>query len=279
MNPLQERRSILLHGALIYAGTSLLALSPFLAGGIPAGGYSPSPSLSVPYVLLLFFLATAALIFALKRTKGGAVFEALFTLALLSGAWFLADVFLPEGAALVAGSAAILARFAVKNVLVSNLTLAVGIAGIAAGIGASIAPTALLVVLTVLVFYDIVAVYKTGHMVRMFRDLSSRGVLMAFAITPLRAGDLLRPAKSLDGAGGEAFFLGTGDVALPVMFAASVAATGLLHAAAAAAGSVAGFLLMFRLFTGQGRRRPMPALPPIALGTVAAYLLSLLFTN
>lgn len=267
-----QRREILWHGIWVFIGTAMLSLM-----GVnqlePLSSYQPSNAISVPYFLVVFFLATLALLFALRVTKKSAVFEILFTIAILSGAWFIADIFLPETWALIVGSLVIVLRFVWKSVLSMNVTLAIGIAGISAAIGSGLSPNGVLIILTVLVFYDIVAVYKTRHMVRMFRDLVARGVLFAFALTPLHRKNLL--AKT-DAPKNEALLLGTGDVALPMMLAVSAARVNMLHGLAVVIGAAAGFALMFTLFLKQDRRRPMPALPPIALGSVVAYLFSLI---
>ena len=268
------KRSILIHGLLMFALTSGLALGAVAA--LAARGefsYTPSPAVSAPYFLVLFFMATLALLFALRVTKSGAIFAILFTIAMVSGAWFLADIFLPGSLALIVGSVVILARFRWKKVAVLNLTMAIGIAGISSSIAADLSLNAVLVILTVLAFYDIVAVYATKHMVTMFRELAARGSVFAFVLTPLEPKALLGPVPE---AGERALFLGTGDVAMSVILAVSVAAGGLLKGVCVAIGAMIGFCLMFALFNRQGRRRPMPALPPIALGSVLGYLISFL---
>lgn len=271
--PKGEQVSILTHGLATFAfvgGLSLLAASKAGLGG----GYAPSAAVSVPYILTIFFITTILLLLALKTIKRPAVFEAMFTIAMLSGAWFIADIYLSPGLALVAGSVVVLIRFVWKSALAMNFSLAVGIAGIASGIAADLSPNAVLILLVVLSFYDIVAVYRTKHMVKMFRELSSRGVVFAFLLTPLRLGDLLAPADS--GSGRPGMLLGTGDVALPIMLSAAALRTGTVPAVASLGGAAAGFAAMYMLFLAQPKRAPMPALPPIALGSILAYLLSLL---
>ncbi len=268
------RLSALIHGLLIFAAT--LGLAVFGTAAIMLRGqsaYAPSNPVSVPYFLTLFFLATLILLAALKVTKRGEVFEVLFTVAMLSGAWFLADVFLPGGAALVAGSAVILIRYAWKRVGWVNFSMVLGIAGVAVSVGSSLSANGAVIVLMILAFYDIVAVYATKHMVRLFRDLTSRGAIFAFLLTPLDPRNLLKPAKDA-AVDGKTMFLGTGDVALPAILAASAARIHPVHGAAVTLGAMSGFFLMYVLFFRQGRRAPMPALPPIALGSILGYLLS-----
>lgn len=270
--PKGEQRSILWHGILIFFATGGLTIAAAQRAGF-SGGYAPSMAISVPYMLTVVFLGTMMLILALKTIRKPAIFQALFTFAMLSGAWFIADIYLRPELALIAGSLVVLLRFLWKSVLSANLTLAVGVAGIAASIGADLAPNAVLILLAALSFYDIVAVYRTGHMVKMFRALTSRGVVLAFTLTPFRFRDLVaRP----DGASSRAMLLGTGDVAVPAMLAAAALRVGVVPAVASLAGAAAGFALMFMLFLAQPKRAPMPALPPIALGASLGYLLSLL---
>ncbi len=271
--PKGEQRSILWHGILMFFATGGLAVAAAQKAGF-SGGYAPSAAISVPYVLSIVFLGTVMLVLALKTVKKPAVFQALFTFAMLSGAWFVADIYLRPELALVAGSLAILLRFAWKTVLTANFTLVVGVAGIAASIAADLSPNAILVVLAVLSFYDIVAVYRTRHMVKMFRALTSHGVVLAFILPPLRLRELL--ARPDGDAPGRGMLLGTGDVAVPAMLAAAALRVGVVPAVASIAGAAAGFALMFMLFLAQPKRAPMPALPPIALGATLGYLASLL---
>jgi presenilin-like A22 family membrane protease len=177
--------------------------------------------------------------------------------------------------ALIVGSAVVLVRFVWKTPLAMNASLAVGIAGVSASLGTELAPNAVLVFLTVLSFYDIVAVYRTGHMVRMFRELSARGVVFAFMLTPLRWRAMSAPAIHDDGAR-RPMFLGTGDVALPVMLSASALRVGPVPAVLSLTGAAIGFAAMYLLFLAQPKRSPMPALPPIALGSILGYLASVL---
>lgn len=269
--PKGEQWSILAHGLLVFFVTGGLALAAG-AKTIVRGGYVPSAAVTVPYVLMLFLFATAMLMLALRAFKRPIVFESLFALTMLAGAWFLADIFFTPGLALAVGSGAILLRFAWKSVFAANLVLAIGIAGIAASVASSLSPNAVVILLTVLSFYDIVAVYRTKHMVKMFRDLTARGVVFAFTLTPLAPRTLLSSAAPE----GRGMLLGTGDVALPAILAASALRAGPVHAASALGGAAAGFALMFMLFLAQPRRAPIPALPPIALGAAGAYLVSLL---
>lgn len=268
----KERREILLHGLAVFA--SCFALTAAAAGHVLSrgGSYQPSPAAEVPYFLALFMLATALILLLIRTRGGGWLLEATFSVAMLFGAWLVADVFLPSPWSLVAGSLLLAARFTFRNAAVSNLALVAGISGISGSIAVGLSPNALVIVLTMLAFYDIVAVYATKHMVRMFRGLVARGVVLAFVLTRLKREDLLAPSDRPSAA----MLLGTGDVALPAMLVASSLRYGAAPAIGSALGAMAGFVLMFSLFLGQERRRPMPALPPIALGAILGHFTGLL---
>ncbi len=268
---MMRQRQILIHGLLVFIVTGGLALAAG-AKTIVRGGYVPSVAVSVPFFLAIFLFATLLLLFVLRVFKRPEIFEAIFALTMLSGAWFLADIYLSPGLALLAGSAIILLRFAWKTVFSANLSLAIGIAGLAASVASGLSATSVLLLLTVLSFYDIVAVYRTRHMVTMFRALASRGALFAFTLTPLAPRALLAPPSPDRGVA-----LGTGDVALPVMLAVSALRSGPVQAVSTLGGAALGFVLMTALFYAQPKRAALPALPPIALGAALGYLVSLLF--
>lgn len=267
-----DQRGVLEHGLLIFAVTCGVAI---LGAAASAPTELVATSVSVPYALALVLVGTACLLLALRFTKGGKFFEALFSIAMLTGAWYLFDLVFPRPWGLLAAGAMILARVRFKNVWVFNLTMAIGIAGIAASAASDLSANAVLTIFTFLAFYDIVAVYATGHMVRMFRGMASRGVLLAFVLPPFSAPTLAEQIATSTKSS-KTFYLGTGDVALPAMLAAAAVRGGIAHGLFAAVGSLVGYALMFDLFTKQKERRPMPALPPIALGTAVGYLLSLI---
>jgi presenilin-like A22 family membrane protease len=72
--------------------------------------------------------------------------------------------------------------------------------------------------------------------------------------------------------------LGTGDVAFPMLFIASLINYSVELSIIAALGSIVGATLVFYLLTIQKNKRPMPALPPIAICTILPVALRLMFT-
>lgn len=227
------------------------------------------PSAVLVNFLLSFAIATLILLVLLKIFRGPLIFGLLFSFLLFTAIWFLASLIMPNGPALAFAAFFTLARLVVPVVIISNLTIILGIAGISALVGAGFPWPTVLLLLLALSIYDYIAVYKTGHMVTMFKNLLERGVILALIIPEHLKTQIthLRYVKLGEGF----FFLGTGDLALPTIFAVSAYFTSPRLGIGAAIGSLFGLLLMNLLFI-LGRKRPLPALPPIALGTVLGFL-------
>lgn len=217
--------------------------------------------------LLSFLLVTAFLLLIIKTIRYRIVFEVIFGLSIFLGVWFISSLVLPEFAFPLA---IILTgiRYAAPYIIVQNVLLALGIAGVATAIGMSVTWTTMAAVLVVLAIYDVIAVYGTGHMVTMFKGLSEQGVIFAL-ILPERPRLLLRRLREVNHNEGF-FFLGTGDLALPSVFIASASYVGMPYAVGAAIGSLVGLVATNVLFVFM-KKRPMPALPPIAIGTLLGF--------
>lgn len=252
--------------ALALTETIALATTPYFQR-VPVAVVPPS--LILINFLLSFAVATLVLLILLKIFRGPLIFALLFSFFIFTAIWFLASLILPDGPALAFAAFFTLARLLVPVVIVSNLTIILSIAGISAVVGAGFPWPTVLLLLLVLSIYDFIAVYKTGHMITMFKNLLERGVILALIVPEHFSTQVthLREVKPKEGF----FFLGTGDLALPTIFAVSAYFTSPRLGFGAAIGSLFGILLMNLLFT-LGRRRPLPALPPIALGTILGFL-------
>jgi len=162
----------------------------------------------------------------------------------------------------------------IRNVLVHNLGIIFGISGIAAVFGLSISVNFGLILLVVLSVYDIVAVYVTKHMVTMARKMVEGGAIFGFLI-PFEFKGFFYGKNEAQAKVGENFMiLGSGDIGLPLIFAASLVRISLASAIITAAFSVLGLFLTHIIFINQEKRRAMAALPPIATLTIIGYLIT-----
>jgi len=237
--------------------------------------YAPSEPISLWYFLLMLALVTLFMLLLVRRVKTRLPFEIFFTLAIFAGIWFLADIWLTGSLGIIAAAAVMLLKYIYKRVWWQNLVMILGICGIVVSVGLSIPWLTALIILVVLSFYDIVAVYFTRHMVELFKGLLERGVVFAL-ILPVKIKAILGPVRNIR-AGENVMLLGTGDLALPAIMVSSLVRLSVPQAACAAAGAIIGFVLMQSIFLRQKRKRPMPALPPIAALTLIGFLLAYLF--
>lgn len=268
----KRQNSIIVQTILALMAAEILALSAVVRVGArqAAGGVQEAAmaAISAPQLLSAFFLSTLLLLFfirVLRRSR--IVFEALFALSIFLGNWAFFEVYWPSAAFFAALFVAVL-RYGLPRIIVHNLVLITALAGISAAIGRAISWQSMIMVLSILAVYDVISVYGTRHMVTTFKGLLERGVVFALVI-PERPRQLfarLRSAKAGEGF----FFLGSGDVALPTLFVASAAREGITLGIGAAVGALVGLFFTDILFEW-GRKRPMPALPPIALGTMAGF--------
>lgn len=220
--------------------------------------------------VLIFAVATLFMIFLARLPRGkGFLFRALFILAVWWGGALVLSVWMSDITALAFMTIAILVWLLRANVLLHNILVMLGISGIASVFGLRFSPGAIVIFLIIFAVYDVIAVYKTKHMVRLARSmLESRAI---FAVIVPEKISYFR-SRMRDVAPGKGFMmLGGGDIAFPLMLASSVSITSLANAFIIIAFSFIGLTASFALFFLLGRK-PMPALPPIAALAVLGFL-------
>src|SRR3989338_5018752 len=164
-----------------------------------------------------------------------------------------------------------------KNVLVHNVGIILGVAGIGSLLGLAISPKTVAIAMVVLSFYDIIAVYVTGHMVKMARAMMDSGATFGFIIPSRLSGFLFhkQEAQAQVGTGSQFMILGSGDIGLPVILASSVVRYSVGGAIVVAMFSLIGLFITHLIFVNQRERKPMAALPPIATMSIIGYLVAL----
>jgi len=222
-------------------------------------------------VILVLFL-----IFIVRRFKSvsSVFFKVFLTFVVFAGAQeMLAIWFSPFISAFIAVLLLIL-FWLFNNVFLQDLVMVLTFAGVGAVLGISLAPGTVILILVILSFYDIIAVYKTRHMVELAEAMIQSRAIFGFVVPATFGGFKERMAQV---APGEQFMiLGSGDVILPLLLSASLVRISLNQSVIVAFFSALGLFLMHLIFTNQKIRRPMAALPPIALATIIGYLISLL---
>ena len=225
-------------------------------------------------IMVISFFVVSRLI--TRKPRWGAILLRVFMfLIVFSGIQLVLATFVSWSINLIVSLLLTLAMWYWPRVITHNVAMSLALAGIAAVIGLSITPIVGLFVLATLSLYDIIAVYRTGHMVQLARTMIASGAVFGFII-PRRWHNffLFRDQARI---GDEFMVLGSGDIALPVMFVCSVVTHSLISAAIVGLFASLGLLLTHLIFVNQSQRRAMAALPPIAMMTILGYAVSLLF--
>jgi presenilin-like A22 family membrane protease len=197
--------------------------------------------------------------------------------ALVTGLRFVLSPWMPQPLDLLAALLSVLFVWRVPIVFVHDLAILGGIAGVAAMLGLSLTPLVACGLLSALSVYDIVSVYRTRHMVTLAGRMMTSGAVAGFLL-PARFRDFFtRRDEAIRSR--SVMLLGSGDIALPLMLAASAVSQSVTAAVCTALGAVAGLVAMVWLFSRQDRPSPMAALPPIAATAIAGYLVALIITS
>lgn len=224
-------------------------------------------------ISLAFFVIFMLVIIRFKRFTAG-LLKFFLLLVVFSGSQVVIGSIASSPWDLVWALAIAAVFLSVHNVLVHDISIALGIAGISGILGISISPETVVILLIVLSFYDIVAVYWTKHMVYMAQGMIESGAIFGFVI-PFEWKDMLYHKSEARKKIGEKFMiLGSGDIGLPLIMASSLAVISLKQAAITAGFSLIGLFLTHLIFINQSNKRPMAALPPIATLTIIGYLVS-----
>ena len=226
---------------------------------------------------LLYFLLITLFIFLiskfLKVEKGkGIIFKAIFVFATFWGGALLFSLWLPDPLALILIGTLIFWWLKKPIILVHNLILIFGIAGLGGILGLRLSPLIVILLLIVFSIYDFIAVYKTKHMIKMAKEMIEAGAILGL-IVPQKISDFRANLKEVR-PGGEFLILGGGDIAFPLLFCSSLIPTGILNSLIVALFSLIGLFAGFYFFTKQKIRQPIPALPPIALFSIIGYLIT-----
>lgn len=235
--------------------------------------------------LLGLAIAVIFVLLFLKFSKESAfLFKIFFYLAIFVGcqAFFsiiVSDIELSYLLAFVI----VLLRIFVPKIWLHNLVIVLGIGGVSAILGLGIPWPGIIAILLILSIYDFIAVYKTKHMIYMFKGMAERGVFFSF-IFPQNFSDIksnirqvqipsaaLKKGERLPFSKRRFMFLGTGDIALPSVFAVSALFLGLKFSVLIIVGSLFG--LAFIYLSMLKKPRAIPALPPIALFSILFFLL------
>jgi len=140
-------------------------------------------------------------------------FRVMESLAVFTTSWIVIDALIPE-MGLMFAILLIAIRLAFKeNIWLKNLASVFAVAGAGSLIGISMGIMPVLLFIFLLSIYDLIAVFKTKHMVTMAKAIISENLAFTFTI----------PTKD------HSFQLGTGDLVIPLVFSVAVFAVAMPH--------------------------------------------------
>lgn len=233
--------------------------------------FSLSDIVSVVILIALFVLAFK------YRRAGNLLFNLFLIFIVFGGAQFVVGSFLVPPWDFFLAIFVLFFFIAVKNVFMHNAGVILGIAGIGALAGLSVSPNTAVMFLVILSFYDILAVYKTKHMVQMAKSMLESGAVFGFLIPSGFKGFFSNKKEARAQMGDGFMILGSGDTAVPLILASSLVKISLTQAVVVGLFSIAGLLATHLIFVNQKKRAPMAALPPIATMAIIGYLVAIFF--
>ncbi len=235
---------------------------------------SELPTVSAFSFAIGFVIATAFILLAAKFLKSGVGFKLLFVMLIVIGSQTFFNAFFPKYLSYALAMTVLLLWLAFPFVLVHDFIILFAVGGISAQLGLSMDVMHVLILFAALSIYDVIAVYKTKHMIKMFKKLVHHGVYLAIII-PFKLKDFFKNTKKAK-PGKDFLMLGTGDLAFPLILATACLKVSLLSSIFVILGAAVGVTVIFYMLVSQTDRKAMPALPPIALGSFIGYLLSIL---
>jgi len=267
-------------------GSSMFMLSQvigivigFLNLKLPEFTETAGVSSSVGSFLIAFIIATTVIILLVKFVKGNMLFKVMLGALIFLGSEMVFGTFFTGWVSITLALILVALRFVHPTVLMQNIVMTLSIAGIGATLGLLLPVGAVILIMMALSIYDYIAVYKTKHMVRLFQNLLMRHVPLSIVIPDSVRGmnsKVETATPGVDSKGGRKFMmLGTGDIAFPVIFAVSAVRHSLFTGVSVLFGAFFGIIVVYSMLT-RSKGGAIPALPPIALCTITAFLLSLM---
>jgi len=229
---------------------------------------------------VLSFIGTTLLILIIIRflkfkKQKGTIFRLLFVLAVFWGGALLLSAWISDAPSLFLMGFLILWWWKWPSILIQDICVILGIAGVGSVLGLALTPELVIIFLIIFSIYDFIAVYKTKHMVQMAKEMIKSKAILALVV-PSNISGFQEDLGQLQ-SGGKSLVLGGGDIVFPLLFSVSLISSGILNSVVVALFSLIGLLAGFLFFISQKRLQPIPALPPIALFSIIGYLLTKIF--
>lgn len=262
------------------AGLFGLTLGLGLATGLKAQRVFTKEQVSLESFSFLKFLIHFAIanivlwavLFFSRKTRKVNLVKILFLFSIGFSLLIFINTWLPSIWSLILTLGIIMLWVKKSQVLIHDLVMVFAIAGAGSILGLRLEPKMVIGLLVLFSIYDFIAVYKTGHMIKMAKSMIKKGAIPGLIVPP-QTGKFKRKLKQVQ-PGGKFMILGGGDIVFPLLFCVSLLSQGIYYALTVALFSMLGLLSTFLIFAFQKQRKPIPALPPIALFSIMGYLVT-----
>jgi len=233
--------------------------------GVPVERPDVEPKVSIWYILAAILIGTAIILLIIKIGKTF-LWKLWFFLAITVCLQVSLAAFISETLALVLAVLFAVFKIFRPNLIISNLSELFVYGGLAAIFVPILNILYSFILLLLLSIYDMYAVWKSKHMVKMAKFQTASGIF---------AGLLIPYALPKKGKGKiKTAVLGGGDIGFPLIFAGTVMKTnGMVPALIVVAGST---LALFLLLSLSKKDRFYPAMPFLTAGCALGYVVSLL---
>ena len=268
---------IFLTEAFLFISTILLGIAVALrieellvhaSGGVDA-------AITIGAFLFYFLIATLLLLFFSRKGKSF-FFRFILIFSVIIGGWLTLLPFLKEYSLPIL---LLLVFFLIRKpfLFIHNICIIIAVAGVGAVIGISIDPFVVILFATVLSLYDVIAVYKTKHMVKMAEGMVESRAIMGIII-PLQLRDFFVDIKKTD-LRNRFMILGGGDIVIPLLMCVSLLSYGVGYSLMMLLFSFLGLAFSFMFFISPEVKRPIPALPPIVFMLIFGYIILEVFNH
>ncbi|MBU0731318.1 hypothetical protein KKC88_00380 [Patescibacteria group bacterium] len=202
------------------------------------------------------------------------ILKIFFSLFILVGSSFIFQLYMDFYIAIVLSFFMVILWLSFKKVWVHDIAIGLVICGLGVNFGQIIPIQYILIMIALLSLYDFFAVLKTKVLVKVFSGLASGGLVLAIII-PAKLKNFTRAYDRVD-ADENFFYLGTGDLLLPLILASAVVSSSPMAAILTAIGAIVGFIALYLYMHIRNIDRAMPALPPIALFSILGFAIGIL---
>ncbi|MCX6801286.1 MAG: presenilin family intramembrane aspartyl protease [Candidatus Diapherotrites archaeon] len=266
-NFFNNRAFFLLLGVFIATEFIGLTVAHSLAKTIeiqPIFGETINDPINAAYLFGTIIVMTALILLLLKFRQKRNFLLIIESLAVLSTSIIVFGVAIGDYAIIAALLLIMLRHLHRENIWLRNFVGIIAIAGAGAYIGISLGLLPILIFITALSCYDIIAVFGTKHMVSIGKEVSRGNFAFTIAL----------PTKE------HKFELGNGDLVIPLMVASGIMVNGpfrnnLAVSALCIASSFIG--LAYSIETVSKKKIALPALPPQTALMLCAILLASVF--